>query len=113
MGPDEIEERRTATSLIRQAGLAGMLSYERNAVIRHFFETSSYPYTKTADDDVESQVKNKSAAETDDTENKASDKEQGEQETPDTEESDDIEKGSEEEEEKAEPVETDNVEETR
>jgi hypothetical protein len=55
--PEEIEERRLASDLTKRAGLAGMLAAERNKVIRHFFETKSYDYTKRPGvDDVEAQM---------------------------------------------------------
>jgi hypothetical protein len=53
----ELEERRVASSLVRDAGLAGLLSCEINKVTRHFFEESSYLYAKDPvdNDDVEAQ----------------------------------------------------------
>jgi hypothetical protein len=53
--PEELEQRRLATGLVRHAGLAGMLPAEQNRVMRHFFEKSSYPYVKDPvdDDDIE------------------------------------------------------------
>jgi hypothetical protein len=55
--PAELEERRLASSLVRDAGLAGLLSHEINSVTRHFFEESSYLYAKDPvdNDDVEAQ----------------------------------------------------------
>lgn len=55
--PEELEQRRVATALVRHAGLAGMLPEEQNRVMRHFFEESSHPYVKdpVADDDIEAQ----------------------------------------------------------
>ena len=40
----ELEERRTASTLTRQAGLAGLLKDERNQIYRTFFEKWSFPY---------------------------------------------------------------------
>jgi hypothetical protein len=55
--PAELEERRVASSLVRDAGLAGLLSHEINRVTRHFFEERSYLYAKDPvdNDDVEAQ----------------------------------------------------------
>jgi hypothetical protein len=55
--PAELEERRVASSLVRDAGLAGLLSHEINRVTRHFFEESSYLYAKDPvdNDDVKAQ----------------------------------------------------------
>jgi hypothetical protein len=61
--PEELDERRMASSLTRQSGLAGILSSERVQIFRTFFETRSYPYHKKkkveddADDDIEGQTK--------------------------------------------------------
>jgi hypothetical protein len=61
--PEELEERRTASSLTRQSGLAGILSSERIQIFRSFFEKRSYPYHKKKkvedddDDDIEAQKK--------------------------------------------------------
>jgi hypothetical protein len=61
--PEELEERRTASSLTRQSGLAGILSSERVQIFRTFFEKRSYPYHKKKkvedddDDDIEAQKK--------------------------------------------------------
>jgi hypothetical protein len=61
--PEELDERRTASSLIRQSGLAGILSSERIQIFRTFFEKRSYPYHKKKkvedddDDDIEAQTK--------------------------------------------------------
>jgi hypothetical protein len=57
---EELEERRVASNLTREAGLAGMLSSERSRVFRAFFEKSSFPYQKPSeddDDDIEAQKK--------------------------------------------------------
>eukprot|EP00980_Cylindrotheca_fusiformis_P016973 scaffold5159_cov112-Cylindrotheca_fusiformis.AAC.27 len=41
--PEEAEEQRVASSLVRDAGLAGLLSHEIDEVTRHFFEQASSP----------------------------------------------------------------------
>lgn len=46
LSPAELEERCVVSSLVRDAGLAGLLSHEINSVTHHFFEESSYPYVK-------------------------------------------------------------------
>jgi hypothetical protein len=60
--PEELDERRTASSLTLQSGLAGILSSERIQIFRTFFEKRSYPYHKKKkvedddDDDIEAQT---------------------------------------------------------
>ncbi|CAJ1958846.1 unnamed protein product [Cylindrotheca closterium] len=39
--PTELEERRIASTLVKEAGLAGLLPDEKNRVMRHFFQESS------------------------------------------------------------------------
>eukprot|EP00526_Cylindrotheca_closterium_P001090 CAMPEP_0113645908 /NCGR_PEP_ID=MMETSP0017_2-20120614/24218_1 /TAXON_ID=2856 /ORGANISM="Cylindrotheca closterium" /LENGTH=375 /DNA_ID=CAMNT_0000557709 /DNA_START=135 /DNA_END=1261 /DNA_ORIENTATION=+ /assembly_acc=CAM_ASM_000147 len=39
--PTELEERRVASTLVKEAGLAGLLPDEKNRVMRHFFQESS------------------------------------------------------------------------
>jgi hypothetical protein len=60
--PQELEERRIASSLTRRAGVAGILIDERLRIFRIFFEKRAMPYektkdTKNEDDDIESQKK--------------------------------------------------------
>ena len=51
--PYELEERRTATSLMKRANIAGILAEERVRVFRAFFEKRSMPYHKPKDDTTE------------------------------------------------------------
>lgn len=44
--PDELEARRLAPMLVRQAGLAGILKEEQTKVIKFHFEANSFPYAK-------------------------------------------------------------------
>ena len=44
--PDELEARRLAPMLVRQAGLAGILKEEQTKVIKFHFEANSFPYVK-------------------------------------------------------------------
>ncbi|CAJ1958844.1 unnamed protein product [Cylindrotheca closterium] len=44
--PDELEARRVAPILVRQAGLAGLLKDEQTKVIRYHFEANSFPFVK-------------------------------------------------------------------
>ena len=43
---EELEARRNASDVTIKAGLAGLLSEERERVFRTFFETQSFPYHK-------------------------------------------------------------------
>jgi hypothetical protein len=43
---EELEARRNASDVTIKAGLAGLLSDERERVFRTFFETQSFPYHK-------------------------------------------------------------------
>ncbi len=44
---EELEERRNASRVTIQSGLAGLLKDERNSIYRSFFEKGSFPYSKT------------------------------------------------------------------
>lgn len=44
---EEFEERRNASPLTVQAGLAGLLSVERNQIFHAFFERRAFPYYKS------------------------------------------------------------------
>ena len=45
----ELEERRIASTLVKEAGLAGLLPDEKNRVMRHFFQGKSSAYVKQHD----------------------------------------------------------------
>jgi len=45
----ELEERRVASTLVKEAGLAGLLPNEKNKVMRHFFQGHSKIYAKQHD----------------------------------------------------------------
>lgn len=47
---EELEERRNATPVTIQSGLAGLLKEERNRIYRSFFEKRSFPYHKVNND---------------------------------------------------------------
>lgn len=43
---EEMEERRNATRVTKQSGLAGLLKEERNKIYHFFFESRSFPYLR-------------------------------------------------------------------
>lgn len=48
--PTELEERRVASTVVKEAGLAGLLADEKDKVMRHFFQENSSVYRKKQHD---------------------------------------------------------------
>ena len=58
LSADEMEQQRIASTVMRDAGLAGLLKEERVKIYRAFFEKRSFPYSKP--DDAETTQEDKS-----------------------------------------------------
>ena len=54
---EEMEERRNATRVTKQSGLAGLLKDERNRIYRVFFERRSFPYLQAPETTTATQMK--------------------------------------------------------
>ena len=64
--PHELEQRRSATSLMRRAGIAGLLTDERMRIFRHFFGERAISYQKMDGDDDDTKGINETASNGDD-----------------------------------------------
>lgn len=78
--PQELEERRIASTIIRRAGLGGILKEERNRAIRHFFDKTSYKYQKIETDENDVEAQKNDEPKIDDTENETNDTKESDKE---------------------------------